>query len=292
MHFAKVKGIVSAENGMNLFRGCTHGCIYCDSRSTCYQMQHPFEDVEVKENALELLEQTLKRKRKKAMLSMGAMTDPYIQAELRLRHTRRALEIVHKYGFGISLITKSARVVRDIDLLQAIGAKTKAVVQMTLTTYDEALCKIIEPHVSTTKERFAALQALQKAGIPTVVWLCPILPYINDTEENLLGLLQYCKEAKVKGILCYGMGLTLRDGSREYYYQALDKYFPGLKEKYCKNYGNVYVLTSPNNEKLMKIFHNFCEKEKILHHNEEVYNYLRKFEEKGQAEQLSFFDLE
>lgn len=291
MHFRKVKGILSSKNGMNLFRGCTHGCIYCDSRSACYQMQHVFEDVEVKENALDLLELTLRKRRKKSMLFMGAMTDPYIQVEMKLGHTRRALEIIHKYGFGISLITKSAGVLRDIDLLQAIQAKTKAVVQMTLTTYDESLCKIIEPHVSTTKERFAALQALQKAEIPTVVWLCPILPYINDTEENLLGLLQYCKEAKVKGIFCYGMGLTLREGNREYYYQALDRYFPGLKEKYCKVYGNAYVLMSPNNEKLMKMFHNFCEKENILHHNAEVYHYLKKFEEKGQAEQLSFFDL-
>ena len=141
MHFTKVKGILSPKNGMNLYRGCTHGCIYCDSRSTCYQMNHKFEDIEVKENAIELLEDALKRKRKKCMIGMGSMTDPYIPEELKLKHTRKALEVASKYGFGITLITKSNRVLRDLDLLKEINQKTKCVVQMTLTTYDEELCK-------------------------------------------------------------------------------------------------------------------------------------------------------
>ena len=289
MHFTKVKGILSPKNGMNLYRGCTHGCIYCDSRSTCYQMNHKFEDIEVKENAIELLEDALKRKRKKCMIGMGSMTDPYIPEELKLKHTRKALEVASKYGFGITLITKSNRVLRDLDLLKEINQKTKCVVQMTLTTYDEELCKKIEPNVSTTKERFEALLTLSDAGISTVVWLTPLLPYINDTEENLLGILNYCKEAKVYGILCFGIGVTLRDGNREYFYAQLDKKFPNLKEQYIKEYGNSYIINSKNNTKLMKIFHEFCEENKIEHNPDKIFNYLNEFEDKTEFEQLSFF---
>ena len=289
MHFTKVKGILSPKNGMNLYRGCTHGCIYCDSRSTCYQMNHKFEDIEVKENAIELLEDALKRKRKKCMIGMGSMTDPYIPEELKLKHTRKALEVASKYGFGITLITKSNRVLRDLDLLKEINQKTKCVVQMTLTTYDEELCKKIEPNVSTTKERFQALLTLRDAGISTVVWLTPLLPYINDTEENLLGILNYCKEAKVYGILCFGIGVTLRDGNREYFYAQLDKKFPNLKEQYIKEYGNSYIINSKNNTKLMKIFHEFCEENKIEHNPDKIFNYLNEFEDKTAFEQLSFF---
>ena len=289
MHFTKVKGILSPKNGMNLYRGCTHGCIYCDSRSTCYQMNHKFEDIEVKENAIELLEDALKRKRKKCMIGMGSMTDPYIPEELKLKHTRKALEVASKYGFGITLITKSNRVLRDLDLLKEINQKTKCVVQMTLTTYDEELCKKIEPNVSTTKERFEALLTLRDAGISTVVWLTPLLPYINDTEENLLGILNYCKEAKVYGILCFGIGVTLRDGNREYFYTQLDKKFPNLKEQYIKEYGNSYIINSKNNTKLMKIFYEFCEKNKIEHNPDKIFGYLNEFEDKTAFEQLSFF---
>ena len=289
MHFTKVKGILSPKNGMNLYRGCTHGCIYCDSRSTCYQMNHKFEDIEVKENAIELLEDALKRKRKKCMIGMGSMTDPYIPEELKLKHTRKALEVASKYGFGITLITKSNRVLRDLDLLKEINQKTKCVVQMTLTTYDEELCKKIEPNVSTTKERFEALLTLRDAGIPTVVWLTPLLPYINDIEENLLGILNYCKEAKVYGIICFGIGVTLRDGNREYFYAQLDKKFPNLKEQYIKEYGNSYIINSKNNTKLMKIFHEFCEENKIEHNPDKIFNYLNEFEDKTAFEQLSFF---
>lgn len=289
MHFTKVKGILSPKNALNLYRGCTHGCIYCDSRSTCYQMNHKFEDIEVKENAIELLEDALKRKRKKCMIGMGSMTDPYIPEELKLKHTRKALEVASKYGFGITLITKSNRVLRDLDLLKEINQKTKCVVQMTLTTYDEELCKKIEPNVSTTKERFEALLTLRDAGISTVVWLTPLLPYINDTEENLLGILNYCKEAKVYGIICFGIGVTLRDGNREYFYTQLDKKFPNLKEQYIKEYGNSYIINSKNNTKLMKIFYEFCEKNKIEHNPDKIFGYLNEFEDKTAFEQLSFF---
>ncbi|MGL5054363.1 MAG: radical SAM protein [Fusobacteriaceae bacterium] len=290
MHFTKVKGILSSKNGMNLFRGCTHGCIYCDSRSKCYRINHRFEDVKVKENALQLLEDSLRRKRKKCMIGLGSMTDPYIKEELRLNYTRQSLEIINKYGFGISLITKSSDVLRDLDLLKKINAKTKCVVQMTLTTYDEKLCKLLEPNVSTTKERFETLLALKDEGIPTIVWLSPILPFINDTEENLMGILNYCKEAEVKGIICFGIGLTLREGNREYFYSALDKKFPKVKDKYIKTFGNSYIANSKNNSKLMKIFHDFCEKEKIMHDNDIIFGYLKEFEEREITRQLSILD--
>lgn len=290
MHFVHVKGILSAKNGMNLYRGCCHGCIYCDSRSNCYQIEHDFEDIEVKENAIELLEDRLQRKRSKCMLGTGSMTDPYIPLETELQNVRKALLLTEKYGFGFTLITKSNRVLRDIDLLKRINEKTKCVVQMTLTTYDEELCKKIEPNVSTTKERFETLKKLNEAGIPTIVWLCPILPFINDTEENIRGILQYCIEAKVYGIICFGMGVTLRQGSREYFYAQLDKLFPKMKEKYIKHYGLQYSLNSPNNIRLMKLFHQICEENHIVHNNKQLFEYLNHFEQKQDFIQLSLFD--
>lgn len=290
MHYVTSKGILSASNGMNLYRGCTHGCIYCDSRSDCYHMNHAFEDIEVKQNALELLEDALKRKRKRCMIGTGAMTDPYIPLENDLRYMRKSLSLAEKYGFGFTLITKSTQVLRDLDILKKINEKTKCVVQMTLTTYDEQLCRKLEPNVSTTKERYEALKILHQEGIPTVVWLCPILPFINDTEENLRGILNYCVEAKVYGIINFGMGLTLREGNREYFYKQLDRLFPGLKGKYIAYYGNQYILPSPNENHLRKIFNQTCDKYHIVHDNDKVFEYLRTYEEKDKCEQLSLFD--
>ena len=289
MHFTKVKGILSSKNGMNLFRGCTHGCIYCDSRSACYRMSHNFGDVEIKENAISLLEEVLKRKRKKCMIGLGSMSDPYIPQELKLNYTRKTLELISEYNFGATLITKSANVLRDADLFCDINSKAKCVIQMTLTTYDEKICKMIEPNVSTTKERFDALKILRDKRIPTVVWLTPILPFINDTEENIMGILNYCKEANVVGIICFGIGLTLRDGNREYFYEQLDKKFPHLKERYIKEYGNSYVIESKNNNKLMKLFHEFCAHNKIMHNNAAIFNYLKLYEQKESSKQLSLF---
>ena len=290
MHFVKTKGILSANNRMNLYRGCSHGCIYCDSRSKCYHMEHDFEDIEVKENAIELLELSLKRKRAKCMLGTGAMTDPYIPIENEIGNVRKALSLANQYGFGFTLITKSDRILRDIDLLKAINDKTKCVVQMTLTTYDEDLCKKIEPNVCTTKERVAVLKTLHDFGIPTVVWLSPILPFINDTEENIMGILNYCIEAKVYGMICFEMGLTLREGNREYFYKQLDRLFPGMKEKYIQAYGMQYQISSPKNHALMKLFHQVCEANGIVHDNRQIFEYLNTFEEKSKPIQLSLFD--
>lgn len=277
MHFVNAKGILSSGNGMNIYRGCTHGCIYCDSRSLCYQMKHEFEDIEVKQNAPELLEDALRHKRKKCMIGTGAMCDPYMHCEEKLGLTRRCLEIIDKYGFGLAIQTKSDRILRDLDLLESINKKAKCVVEMTLTTYDEKICRIIEPDVCTTRRRFDVLEIMHEHEIPTVVWLSPILPFINDTEENIRGILDLCVSAGVKGILCFGMGVTLRDGDREYFYAALDRNFPGVKRKYIERYKDAYECTSDNNGELMKIFRNTCRSHGIMCGIYEIFAYMRNF---------------
>lgn len=290
MHFVKARGILSGRNGMNLYRGCQHGCIYCDARSLCYQMNHAFEDIEVKENAPELLESALRSKRRPCMIGTGAMSDPYIPLERELRMTRRCLELIEKYGFGVAIQTKSNRILEDLDILRRINSRTKAVVQMTLTTMDEELCRIIEPGVSTTGERLAALHAFRDAGIPTVVWLCPILPFLNDTPENICGIVDACAAAGVRGIINFGMGLTLRDGNREYFYNRLDRHFPGLRERYIRTYGNAYDVPSPDQDALLKLFHERCENYGIWHDNNRIFAYLSLFEERETSCQLSFFE--
>lgn len=287
MHFINAKGILSAKNGMNLYRGCTHGCIYCDSRSKCYQFTHPFEDIEVKQNAPELLEQALRSKRKKCMIGTGAMCDPYMHCEEQLGLTRKCLEIIDRYEFGVTIQTKSNRILRDLDLLKSINEKAKCVVQMTLTTYDEDLCKILEPNVSTTKERVEALHIFRENGIPTVVWLSPILPFINDTRENIEGILDYCVQEKVRGIICFGMGVTLREGDREYFYAALDKHFPGMKARYHQKYGYAYEVPSERSTELMQIFKTTCKEHGIIYDVNECFRYLHEFPEK--YEQLKLF---
>ncbi|HHT48510.1 MAG TPA: radical SAM protein [Firmicutes bacterium] len=281
MHYKEYKSILSPKNNMNIYRGCTHGCIYCDSRSKCYQMNHDFEEIEVKKDAPRILEAQLRRRRKPGMVGTGAMSDPYLHLEEELGLTRQCLELIDRYGFGLAIQTKSPRILRDLDLLKRIQARTKCVVQMTLTTYDEDLCRVVEPKVATTFERFKVLEMMRDEGIPTVVWLSPILPFINDTEDNLYGLLDYCIRAKVRAILCFGFGVTLREGNREYFYQQLDASFPGLKARYIKHYGNAYVCTSPNNGRLMEILRSVCEKHRILWGTDQVFHYLQQFEQKS-----------
>lgn len=290
MHFIKAKQILSQSNGMNLYRGCQHGCIYCDARSSCYGMEHPFEDIAVKENSLQLLEEALKSKRRPCMIGTGSMSDPYMPLEAELGMTRKSLELIEKYGFGATVLTKSARILRDLDILKRINDKTKAVVQMTLTTMEEPLCRILEPNVSTTRQRIAALKAFQHAGVPTVVWLCPVLPFLNDTEENIRGIVEACADAGVWGILHFGMGLTLREGNREYFYRQLDRHFPGLKMQYIRTYGNAYEILSPRADRLEQIFRETCDQYGICRDNRKIFAWLSAFEEKQAACQLSWFD--
>jgi DNA repair photolyase len=282
MHFVDAKGILSQSGGrcgMNLYRGCTHGCIYCDSRSRCYQFTHPFEDVEVKQNAPELLEKALRSKRQKCMIGTGSMSDPYMHCEAELGLTRRCLEIIRDHGFGVTIQTKSDRILRDLDLLEQIHERAKCVVQITLTTWDADLCRIVEPHVCNTQRRVEVLQTLRSRGIPTVVWMTPILPFLNDTEKNVTRILQACADAGVRGVIDFGMGLTLRDGDREYFYAALDRHFPGLKERYIRHYGNAYELASPNAERLRAVFHAICEQAGMLSTPEACFRYLQTLPE-------------
>ena len=285
MHFVDAKGILTGSKGhwgMNIYRGCSHGCIYCDSRSKCYRFTHAFEDIEVKQNAPELLDRVLKSKRKKSMIGTGSMSDPYMHCEGELGLTRKCLEIICHHGFGAAIQTKSDRILRDLDLLEEINRNSKCVVQMTLTTWDPALCRIIEPNVCDTQRRIEVLDEMRKRDIPTVVWLTPILPFINDTEGNIRPILEACAQVRVKGIICFDMGLTLREGDREYYYAALDRFFSGLKERYIRTYGNAYELPSPNRERLMKLFEGFCREHAILYRPEDCFSYMSDFPEKMQ----------
>ena len=292
MHFVEAKGILTGNSGyygMNIYRGCSHGCIYCDSRSKCYQFTHPFEDIEVKRNAPELLEKALRSKRKKCMIGTGAMSDPYMHCEEELRLTRKCLEIIHRYGFGAAIQTKSDRILRDIDLLDEINRSAKCVVQITLTTYDDALCRIIEPNVCSTRRRIEVLEKMQERGIPTVVWLTPVLPFINDTEENITSIMNECVRTGVKGIIDFGMGLTLREGDREYYYAALDKHFPGMKQRYIRTYGNSYELPSPDAKELTAVYKKICRENDMMSTPDECFRYMGELPDKHS--QISIFDL-
>ena len=292
MHFTDAKGILNGTGGhygMNIYRGCTHGCIYCDSRSRCYQFTHPFEDVEVKRNAPELLDTALRAKRRKCMIGTGSMSDPYMHCEEELRLTRQCLEVILKNGFGAAVQTKSDRILRDIDLLEEINRSAKCVVQMTLTTYEDELCRILEPNVCNTKRRIEALGQLRERGISVIVWLTPILPFLNDTEGNIRKLLEECVRIGVTGVIDFGMGLTLREGSREYYYAALDRHFPGMKERYIRRFGNSYSLPSPQAAELEAVFHGICADNGILDSPDDCFRYMEDLPEKSL--QISLFDL-
>ena len=287
MHDIEAKALLTRWNGMNLYRGCSHGCVYCDSRSRCYQFTHPFEDIGVKRNAPELLERILRSKKRKILIGTGSMSDPYQPCEEELRLTRRCLELIDRYGFGASVISKSDRVLRDIDLFESIHWNAKSVIQMSLTIADDELSRILEPNVCASSRRYEVLKAFQVRGIPTVVWLTPLLPYLTDTEENITRLMEYCLDASVKGIVCFHIGLTLREGSREYYYRALDRHFPGLSQRYRAKYGNAYEVVSDQSRRLMARIHETCERYGILHDPEECFAWIREIPEK--QTQISLF---
>ncbi|MDR0433750.1 MAG: radical SAM protein [Gracilibacteraceae bacterium] len=274
---------------MNIYRGCLHNCVYCDSRSDTYNMHHDFEEIEVKRNAPRILEAQLRKRRSLCMIATGAMGDPYLPLEKDLQYTRQCLEVIEKHGFGVTVLTKSASVLRDLDVLKRINDKAKAVVQMTLTTFDEKLCRILEPDASSTAERFRALEICRDNGVPTVVWLCPLLPFINDTEENLRGILDYCVRAKVAAIMCFGFGTTMRGGSRDYFFRKLDEHFPGLQKKYKRAFGDAYVCPSPNEKELDRIFRETCDRHGIICDRDEVFAYLNDLPDK--SGQLTLFDM-
>lgn len=289
MHFKEAKGILSSTNGMNIYRGCQHGCIYCDSRSTCYHIEHAFEDIEVKSNAIELLESALKRKRKKCVIGTGSMTDPYIPLEKELQYTRRCLEVIERHGFGLAILTKSDLILRDLDLLKKINMKSKCVVQMTLTTADDDLCRKIEPGVCPTGRRIEVLEILRRENIPTVVWLCPILPFINDTETNIRALMEYTVRVNVRGIVFFGIGMTLREGDREYFYTQLGRLFPGMKQRYIAKYGNAYQIVSDHNRELSGIVFDTCRNNSIMYNPDQVFKWMKTYDDKYRDVQGELF---
>ncbi|MFW5894917.1 MAG: radical SAM protein, partial [Bacillota bacterium] len=253
----------------NLIRGCTHGCIYCDSRSACYDIG-PFEDIAIKKNAIGIMTIELARMKTKKILRTGGMSDPYVHAEKDLGLMKKALKAIHDHAQGISVLTKSAMILRDLDLYKAINQKTKAIVQLTVTTPDDSLARIIEPRVTLPSKRFETLKAFSDQGITTGIWMTPLLPFITDTPGGIRRIVEKAKKAGVTFIRVFGMGTTMREGSREYFYQALDRHFPTLKERYIKTFGNQYICDSQRAPLLWKVFRESCEAHGILYQHEAI----------------------
>lgn len=273
-----------ADYNMNIYRGCSHGCIYCDSRSSCYRNVN-FDTIKVKADALRIIRDDLRRKVKRGVVATGAMSDPYNPVEQKLLLTRNALELLNAFEFGVAIDTKSTLVTRDLDILQDINSHSPVIVKMTITTADDDLGRKIEPHVSVSSERFRALAALAEGGIYCGLLLMPVLPFINDTEDNINRLLEKAADAGAKFVYP-AFGMTLRDGNREYYYEKLDELFPGTKEKYVRAYGNRYQCTSPKAKKLWEFFQNKCEALGIAY---DMTTIIRQYKLGYHVEQLTLF---
>lgn len=272
---------------MNLYRGCSHGCIYCDSRSNCYHINN-FDVVRGKKNALYILEKELMKQKRKGVVGIGAMSDTYNPQEIKYEETRGALKLLSKYNYGVSIDTKSDLILRDLDILKEISKKSPCIIKFTITTPYDKLSSKIEPHVCVSSRRLKAIRILNENGITAGIMLNPILPFITDSEHSIKELVRLAHEAKAKFIHTY-MGVTLRENQREYYYQKLDENFPGLKEKYIKTYGERYICNPLNAQKLYKVFTEECEKYGILYKMEDIIrDYKKNFNE---AEQISLFDI-
>jgi len=258
------------DYNVNIYKGCSHGCIYCDSRSSCYRVEN-FDKVKVKKDALDILEKQLSKKRVKGIVGTGAMSDPYNPLEKELKLTRGLLSLLNKYGFGVCITTKSDLILRDIDLLLQISTHSKVVILVTITTFDDELCKKIETNVSVTSKRFEMVKKLQKLGFNVGLLIMPILPYINDSTENIVNIVRTAGELGVKFIYP-SFGVTLRDNQREYYYKQLDKKFPEVKEKYLKYYKNSYGCFPFNKKALYGAFYAECKKYNIKTNMKEIIN--------------------
>ena len=284
MEFVKAKTILSkVKNGdywygvdynMNLYRGCSHGCIYCDSRSNCYHIDN-FDVPKGKENALLILEKELSKKKDNGVIGIGAMSDTYNPNEKQYEQTRGALKLISKYNFGVSIDTKSDLILRDLDLLKEINSKNNVIIKFTITTPNDELSKIIEPNVCVSSKRFEAIKKLSDNGIFTGIMMNPVLPFITDSEEDIKLLVRKAHESGAKFIQTF-MGVTLRENQRDYYYQKLDKYFPGLKDKYIKYYKESYNCPVPNYKKLYKVFTNECDKYGILYNMKDIIKAYKK----------------
>lgn len=263
-----MKDFFYADWNMNLYRGCSHGCIYCDSRSVCYQIDN-FDTVRPKENALEVLKHELTGKRSTGVITMGSMSDPYNPLEEQLCLTRQALELIRKHRFGAAFTTKSALCARDANILAEISHHSPVCARLTVTCADDALCRRIEPRVSVTSERFAAMKTLADHGVFTGVWLNPLLPYLTDTEDNIRRVVQLTADHGGRFVVCF-FGMTLRTGNREYYFHALERDFPGIRDKYLHAFGNAYELTVPDAQRLYDAFRDECTRRHISWRFEDI----------------------
>jgi len=251
------------DYNMNIYRGCSHGCIYCDSRSDCFQ-NTDFDTVKPKENALEIIRDDLRRKVKKGVVGTGAMSDPYNPLEEKLNLTRNSLELINAFGFGVSLTTKSGLIARDADILRDINSHSPVIVKFSVSSADDELCKKLEPNVFGARERFSAMRELSERGIFCGVMMIPILPFVTDNEDNIVQILRMARESGARFVYTH-MSMTLRKGSRGYYYQQLDELFPNVSEKYRKKYGNRYNCVPTNSKKLWGVFTSECERLGLLY---------------------------
>jgi len=270
---------------MNIYRGCSHGCIYCDSRSDCYREVN-FDTVKVKADALRIIRDDLRRKVKRGVIGTGAMSDPYNHLEEKLRLTRNALELIHAYEFGVAIITKSALVTRDADVLADIKTHSPVLVKLTITTADDQLARKIEPGAASASERFCVLERLSKAGVFCGVLAMPLLPFLCDTEENIESLVRRAKNAGAEFIYP-AFGMTLRAGNREYYYEELDRLFPGMRAQYERRYGERYYCPSPKAKKLWSLFVRACEEYELLYDMRDI---TRRYRRGYDSPQLSFLE--
>lgn len=291
MHYKEVKAILSPQNGLNVYRGCSYSCVFCDARSTCHRMDHEFDDIEVKAHAVDMLEYALKKKRTKSMIQIGASSEPYIPLEEELQLVRRCLNQIERFDFGLVLYTHSTLALRDIDILDKINRKTKCIVIVRLSTSDDALAKQMEADTSLPSERLMLMKKLTARGITVIVRLAPILPFINDSLENIQELLSYCEQANVYGILTDKMCPVLREGNRERFYQQLYKKFPDIYDRYEEVYGDEKTLKTENYDAIMTYIRETCEAHGIQHDKEELLRFTREYKNKTIGTQLSLFDM-
>lgn len=271
------------DYNMNLYKGCCHKCIYCDSRSNCYQVED-FDRVRAKKDEIEILAQELRNKRKKGVIGIGAMSDTYNPFEKKYEITRKALQLISHYHFGVSIETKSDLIVRDIDILKEINQKANTILKFTITTADDELAKKIEPGVCVSSNRFKAMKQLADSGLFVGVLLTPILPFLTDSESNIRETIRLAAENGAKFVYSMG-GVTLRENQKDYFFEQLDKSFPGVKEKYIKTFQNRFFCFSPN-KNLAVIFKEECEKYGLLYKMSDIIKAYKKKEKENQ--QLTF----
>lgn len=255
---------------MNIYKGCCHGCIYCDSRSECYRVDN-FDEVRAKENALALIAHELKSKRRTGVIGTGAMSDPYNPFEKEARFTRGALELINGHRFGVSIATKSDLITRDIEVLKSIKSHSPVLIKFTITTANDILCKKIEPNVAEASKRFSAIRELSENGIFTGILLMPVLPFLVDNENNIREIIRLAYENGAKFIYPL-FGVTLRQNQREWYYKKLDEHFSGMKQRYINQFGNDYECRSPEAKVLNQLFQEECDKFGILYNMKDIIN--------------------